>query len=266
MSRQRIPLITELPLVLWLVLVWGALWQDFGLGNLVFGALIAYVIVNFFYLPPVELTGRFNPLLLVPFLGRFLFQLVTASFEVFWLALTKGPTLRNAVVAVQLRSHSDILVTATGHAISLIPRITGAGGGPLHVHAVPPRPERGHRGRRGCHPPGRAGHGGVADPDPREPCGSGSAEGGGEGMTAVIYVVGGILSLAAIMAVYRAVIGPSVLDRVLALDVVLATIGAGLVLNMIVGRHTDNLVLLVVVSLIGFIGSVTVARFVTDRK
>ncbi|KNC18457.1 cation:proton antiporter [Arthrobacter sp. RIT-PI-e] len=121
MSRQRIPLITELPLVLWLVLVWGALWQDFGLGNLVFGALIAYVIVNFFYLPPVELTGRFNPLLLVPFLGRFLFQLVTASFEVFWLALTKGPTLRNAVVAVQLRSHSDILVTATGHAISLIP-------------------------------------------------------------------------------------------------------------------------------------------------
>lgn len=121
MSRQRIPLITELPLVLWLVLVWGALWQDFGLGNLVFGALIAYVIVNFFYLPPVELTGRFNPLLLVPFLGRFLFQLVTASFEVFWLALTKGPTLRNAVVAVQLRSHSDILVTVTGHAISLIP-------------------------------------------------------------------------------------------------------------------------------------------------
>lgn len=121
MSRQRIPLITELPLVLWLVLVWGALWQDFGLGNLVFGALIAYVIVNFFYLPPVELTGRFNLLLVVPFLGRFLFQLVTASFEVFWLALTKGPALRNAVVAVQLRSHSDILVTATGHAISLIP-------------------------------------------------------------------------------------------------------------------------------------------------
>lgn len=85
-------------------------------------------------------------------------------------------------------------------------------------------------------------------------------------MTPVIYVVAGILSLAAILALYRAVIGPSVLDRVLALDVVLATIGAGLVLNMIVGRHTDNLVLLVVVSLIGFIGSVTVARFVTDRK
>jgi multicomponent Na+:H+ antiporter subunit E len=120
-TRQRIPLITELPLVIWLVLVWGALWQDFGPGNLVFGALIAYVVVNLFYLPPVELTGRFNVLWLVPFLGRFLYELVTASLQVFWLAVSKGPSLRNAVVAVELRSSSDFLVTATGHAISLIP-------------------------------------------------------------------------------------------------------------------------------------------------
>lgn len=85
-------------------------------------------------------------------------------------------------------------------------------------------------------------------------------------MTVVTYVVGGILALSAAMALYRAVRGPSILDRVLALDVVLAIIGAGLVLTMVVNRHLDHLILLVVVSLIGFIGSVTVARFVTDRK
>jgi multicomponent Na+:H+ antiporter subunit E len=121
MTRRHIPLITELPLVIWLVLVWGALWQDFSPGTLLFGAVIAYVVVNFFYLPPVELTGRFNVLWLVPFVGRFLLQLVTASVQVFWLAVTRGPRLRNSVVAVALRSHSDFLVTATGHAISLIP-------------------------------------------------------------------------------------------------------------------------------------------------
>jgi multicomponent Na+:H+ antiporter subunit E len=120
-SRQRIPLLTELPLIIWLVLVWGALWQDFGPGNLVFGAVIAYAVVNFFYLPPVELSGRFNPLWAAAFLGRFLAQLVTASIQVLWLAVAEGPRLRNAVVAVPLRSHSDFLVTATGHAISLIP-------------------------------------------------------------------------------------------------------------------------------------------------
>ncbi len=121
MTRRHIPLVTELPLVIWLVLVWGALWQDFSPGTLLFGAVIAYVVVNFFYLPPVELTGRFNVLWLVPFIGRFLVQLVTASVQVFRLAVTRGQRLRNAVVAVALRSHSDFLVTATGHAISLIP-------------------------------------------------------------------------------------------------------------------------------------------------
>jgi multicomponent Na+:H+ antiporter subunit F len=85
-------------------------------------------------------------------------------------------------------------------------------------------------------------------------------------MIVVAYVVGGILSVAAALALYRAVRGPSILDRVLALDVVLAIIGAVLVLNMVVNRHLDNLILLVTISLVGFIGSVTVARFVTDRK
>ena len=121
MTRQRIPLVTELPLVIWLVLVWGALWQDFGPGNLLFGAVLAYVVVNVFYLPPVELTGRFNVFWALAFVGRFLGQLVVASIQVFWLALARGPRLRNAVVAVELRSHSDFLVTATGHALSLIP-------------------------------------------------------------------------------------------------------------------------------------------------
>ncbi len=85
-------------------------------------------------------------------------------------------------------------------------------------------------------------------------------------MSVVTLVVGGILAVAAGLALYRVARGPSILDRVLALDVVLAIIGGALVLNMVVNRHLDNLILLVAVSLIGFIGSVTVARFVTDRK
>lgn len=121
MTRQRIPFITELPLIIWLVIVWGALWQDFSPGNLIFGALIAFTVANLFYLPPVELSGRFNLPYAAGFAGRFLYKLVVASFEVFWLSLRYGPRLKNAVVAVKLRSPSDLLVTATGHAISLIP-------------------------------------------------------------------------------------------------------------------------------------------------
>ncbi|UPO76088.1 Na+/H+ antiporter subunit E [Arthrobacter sp. Helios] len=120
-KHPRIPLLKELPLIIWLVLLWGALWQDFSLGNLVFGAIIAFVVTNIFYLPPVDLSGRFNIIYALGFGVRFLYKLVVASFQVLWLAIAHGPNIRNAVVAVKLRSHSDLLVTATGHSLSLIP-------------------------------------------------------------------------------------------------------------------------------------------------
>lgn len=120
-NHPRIPLLKELPLIIWLVLLWGALWQDFSLGNLMFGAIIAFVVTNIFYLPPVDLSGRFNVLYAAGFAVRFLYKLVIASVHVLWLATVHGPRIKNAVVAVKLRSHSDLLVTATGHALSLIP-------------------------------------------------------------------------------------------------------------------------------------------------
>ncbi|WP_104043634.1 Na+/H+ antiporter subunit E [Arthrobacter sp. ZGTC412] len=121
MSRRRISLRQELPLLVWLVIVWGALWQDFSPGNLLFGALLAVAVARLFYLPPVELSGRFNVLYAVPFALVFLAKVVVASAQVLYLAVVRGPRVKNAVVAVTLRSHQDLLVTATGHVISLIP-------------------------------------------------------------------------------------------------------------------------------------------------
>ena len=121
MSRRRVSLRQELPLLVWLVIVWGALWQDFSPGNLLFGALLAVAVARLLYLPPVELSGRFNVLRAVPFAVVFLGRVVAASCQVFYLAVAQGPRVTNAVVAVPLRSHSDLMVTATGHVISLIP-------------------------------------------------------------------------------------------------------------------------------------------------
>lgn len=121
MSRRRISLRQELPLLVWLVIVWGALWQDFSPGNLLFGALLAVAVARLFYLPPVELSGRFNVLYAVPFALVFLAKVVVASAQVLYLAVVRGPRVKNALVAVTLRSHQDLLVTATGHVISLIP-------------------------------------------------------------------------------------------------------------------------------------------------
>lgn len=85
-------------------------------------------------------------------------------------------------------------------------------------------------------------------------------------MEIVVVIVAAVLSLAAAGTIYRIAAGPSLLDRVIAADVLLAIFGAALATEMAVNRHVDNLALLVVITVIGFIGSVTVARFVAHKK
>jgi multicomponent Na+:H+ antiporter subunit E len=130
----------RIPLLIWLVLVWGALWQNFSLGNLVFGALIAIGVSQAFYLPPVELSGRFNVFRAILFVLVFLKDVTIASFNVFYLAVVRGPNIRNAVIAVPLRSRSDLMMTATGHVLSLIPGSlvvdVDRGTSTLYVHAL----------------------------------------------------------------------------------------------------------------------------------
>ncbi|MFW0772663.1 monovalent cation/H+ antiporter complex subunit F [Paenarthrobacter nitroguajacolicus] len=82
----------------------------------------------------------------------------------------------------------------------------------------------------------------------------------------VLLATAVILSLAAAGAIVRIAIGPSLLDRVLASDVLLAILGAALAIDMAMNKHLNNLMLLVALAVIGFIGSVTVARFVAERR
>ncbi|MCC9197026.1 monovalent cation/H+ antiporter complex subunit F [Arthrobacter sp. zg-Y820] len=85
-------------------------------------------------------------------------------------------------------------------------------------------------------------------------------------MNVFVVLVAVMLSVAAAGAIFRIARGPSILDRVLAADVLLTIVGAALATDMIVNKNLNYLALLVSISLIGFIGSVTVARFVTDRR
>jgi len=85
-------------------------------------------------------------------------------------------------------------------------------------------------------------------------------------MELVLTVTAVALALAAAGAIIRIARGPSLLDRVLAADVLLAILGAALCIDMAVNRHLNNRMLVVAITIIGFMGSVTVARFVADRR
>jgi multicomponent Na+:H+ antiporter subunit F len=85
-------------------------------------------------------------------------------------------------------------------------------------------------------------------------------------VSVILGIVAVILGISALCAIYRVARGPSILDRVLAVDVLLAIVGGALAADMVFNGHTNSLVILVATSVIGFIASVTVARFVTEKK
>ncbi|MGP9529081.1 MULTISPECIES: monovalent cation/H+ antiporter complex subunit F [Micrococcaceae] len=85
-------------------------------------------------------------------------------------------------------------------------------------------------------------------------------------MTIVMWICGIMLGLATVACLIRVAKGPSILDRVLALDVMLLIISVALCLEMVFNRHTDYLLFVVVACTLGFIGSVTVSRYVSDQR
>ena len=73
------------------------------------------------------------------------------------------------------------------------------------------------------------------------------------------------LGLAGLLAVVRLVLGPSVPDRIVALDNLLLVVVAGIAVGAAVTGVGAFLGVLVAVALLGFVGSVTVGRFVERR-
>ncbi len=80
-------------------------------------------------------------------------------------------------------------------------------------------------------------------------------------MTAILYLCGALLGGSALLLVIRISLGPTMLDRIVALDALVAVVICGLALEAAVHQHTTTLPILVVLSLLGFVGAVSVARF-----
>jgi len=80
-------------------------------------------------------------------------------------------------------------------------------------------------------------------------------------MSVVLAVCVAMLACAALLLVIRISRGPTMLDRVVALDVLVAVVICGLALEAAVNRHSTTLPILGVLSLLGFVGSVSIARF-----
>ncbi len=80
-------------------------------------------------------------------------------------------------------------------------------------------------------------------------------------MTTVAVIAGVMLTIAAMLTTYRVLAGPSTLDRVVAVDTLMAVAMCGLAVWATYSRDTTVVPAIVALSLVGFLGSATVARF-----
>lgn len=113
--------VRQLPFFLWLVVVWMALWGQLSALALVTGVLVAFFVVRAFYLPPAEAPGRFNLYRFVILVGTFVVDLARASFLVAWQATRRRPIGASSVIQVDLRTTSDLIMTLTAEAVTLVP-------------------------------------------------------------------------------------------------------------------------------------------------
>lgn len=74
-----------------------------------------------------------------------------------------------------------------------------------------------------------------------------------------------VLSVAAMLFVYRLLRGPTVPDRVVALDGLLATVISGMLVAAADRRTSVALIAVLLIALVGFIATAALARYVERR-
>ncbi|MFT3943912.1 MAG: monovalent cation/H+ antiporter complex subunit F [Ancrocorticia sp.] len=76
----------------------------------------------------------------------------------------------------------------------------------------------------------------------------------------LVGICGAMLFVSAILVLWRINEGPSTLDRMVGVDVMTSILLGGLALLVAATRRSDLMAVFVVVSVVGFLGSVSVAR------
>lgn len=111
----------QLPFLVWLVLLWLLLWNQFTPLALVTGVLAAIFVTRVFRLPTVELVGRVNVwytmVFIALFLGAVVMGAISVTLQVFDFRRQPGA----AIVAIPLRYADDIVTTHVAITASLIP-------------------------------------------------------------------------------------------------------------------------------------------------
>ena len=84
-------------------------------------------------------------------------------------------------------------------------------------------------------------------------------------MSVLLIVILVVFGVAALLTLWRIIVGPSILDRAVASDVLLTLIMCMLGAEMAINQHTRTLPVLLIIAAVGVFGSISIARFVARR-
>jgi multicomponent Na+:H+ antiporter subunit E len=118
---RRISARSQIVLLCGLVVLWCLLWGQFTVLSVVSGMVLAVVISLLFYLPAIDLSGRINLWHTAVFFVRLLVDIARASLDVAWLVIDPRYKPSSAILAIALDTRSDLIMTWTAEAISLVP-------------------------------------------------------------------------------------------------------------------------------------------------
>ena len=84
-------------------------------------------------------------------------------------------------------------------------------------------------------------------------------------MTVLVALIAVVFAAAALVTLWRIVVGPSILDRAVAADVLLTLVMCALGAEMAINHHARTLPVLLIIAAVGVFGSISIARWVARR-
>jgi multicomponent Na+:H+ antiporter subunit E len=107
--------------VLWLVLVWVALWGSLTWANVLGGLAVSALVIWMVPLRPASTRVGAHPLAAIRLTFYFLWQLIRASAIVAWEVVTPWDRTAPAVIAVPLDTNSPGILTTVANMVSMTP-------------------------------------------------------------------------------------------------------------------------------------------------
>lgn len=120
-SRGARTLRRQLPMQLALIFLWISLWGAFDWSTIAMAVIVSIAIPAIFYLPPIERTGRFNPFWTAWFVIHLFYDITRSSLLVAAQAMGIAYSPQQAIIGVKMRTRSDLILTATAEASTLVP-------------------------------------------------------------------------------------------------------------------------------------------------